>query len=56
MDMKLAAVLARVLGGGAHDLSWWCWVRYWLPYAIGVALVLWAACRSFGSCYERDLW
>ena len=47
---------ARVIGGGAHELSWWCWIRYWLPYVVALCLVLWAIRRSFGACYERPLW
>ena len=45
-----------VIGGGAHDLSWWCWVRYWLPYAVALVLAIGASVRSFGACYEWPLW
>jgi hypothetical protein len=52
----MSGTFARVIGGGAHDLSWWCWVRYWLPYAVALVVAIYAACRSFGACYERPLW
>ena len=40
--------MARVTGGGAHELTLWCQVKFWFPYLLVVGLLLWAWKRPFG--------
>ncbi len=44
----LMGVVARVIGGGAQEVTQWCAVKFWLPYLVAGLLLWWASKRPFG--------
>lgn len=45
--MALIPIMARVIGGGAHEVTLWCAVKFALPYVIAGWLLWWAAMRDY---------
>ncbi len=43
------STLMRVTGGGAHELSLWCLIKFWLPYWCALGALVWAVCRRLGG-------